>query len=132
MSYQHPGKEKELPNGIVLVSGIPEAEEKIRKAEEANPIKWKVWVISSEWTKVDFIARGLETEESYGEKVRETSLKMILAGARRCENGDWVVENEHSAWFYHPWNWEQPYHGHNKKALEKLVVTDSFPIRVSE
>ena len=111
-----------------MVSGVAEAQESIRQAEESNPIKWKVWDTTG-WGKLDFIANGLHTEESFEEKVYETTLHMILAGARKTEGGEWQVDNGHSVWSYHPWCWRQPTRGYNKKCLDRLRVTTPFLVQ---
>ena len=125
MSYQHYGVEVETPSGVILVSGIPEWEERVRKANEENPIKWRVLELSGLETKVDLIHLGVFTEESYKEAVYQTSLRMILMGARRDDDGYWRLESERSVWTYHSWNWEQPMGGYSKSALERLLRVNS-------
>ena len=116
--------EKELPSGIILVEGTSEE-------KEPPEIQFKVYETLGRESKETLIARGIFTEESYKEAVRETTEKMILAGARRKDNGYWSLETEDSVWEYCPWDWRQPIGGYNKKCLSLLRRTEPFPVEES-
>lgn len=124
MPYFHHGKECETPSGVVLVEGIPEWEARQQKLlEEGVLIDIGVIILRGDETKEDLIHLGVFTEDAYKESVFDTTIRMILWGARKNEAGNWVLDDGRSVWFYHEWDWRQPLGGYNKAALSRIVCS---------